>query len=234
MLFTMVMFISLAVNAEDKGKKVLKDGRTWNYIEYYSSGEKKDTIYSSYTLEGPIEFGGKTCYTFSGGSDPMNLVKSYFYEEDNCVYSYSSNYLTGEKTWHKELDFNMTLDMDDILSVDTILVGNQLCRRINLGWDIWVEGIGGRRLGIVTDWGVPVPGSYRGSRVISVYDGDKCIFIEEDFRKPAYTTDIKKVKNNVFQDKSIYNFQGRCLTSPQKGICIIRQGNGSTKKVIVR
>ena len=189
LLFFMIMCISLTIYAEDKGKNVLKDGRTWYYITFYSSGDRNDTIYSSYTLEGPIGFDGKTCYRFSGGGDTM------FYEQDNCVYSYSSDYLTGEKTWHKELDFNMTLGMDDVLSVDTILVGNQLCRRINLGYDIWVEGIGGRMCGIIANWRVPVPGSYRGSRVLSVYDGDECIFREEDFRKPAYTTEIKRMRS---------------------------------------
>ena len=192
-VFFLIACIVQTIYAEDKGKYVLKDGRTWNYIMYYSSGENNDTIYGSYMVEGPVEFDGKSCYQVSGGG-------TMFYEEDNCVYSYSPDYLTGEKTWRKELDFNMTLGMDNVLSVDSILVGNQLCRRINLGYDIWVEGIGGRKCGIVASWGVPVPGSYRGSRVLSVYDGDECIFREEDFRKPAYTTDVEKVKNNEYTD----------------------------------
>lgn len=192
-VFFLIACIVQTIYAEGKGKYVLKDGRTWNYIMYYSSGENNDTIYGSYMVEGPVEFDGKSCYQVSGGG-------TMFYEEDNCVYSYSPDYLTGEKTWRKELDFNMTLGMDNVLSVDSILVGNQLCRRINLGYDIWVEGIGGRKCGIVASWGVPVPGSYRGSRVLSVYDGDECIFREEDFRKPAYTTDVEKVKNNEYTD----------------------------------
>lgn len=152
-----------------------------------------------------------------------------FYEEDNCVYSYSSDHLTGEKTWRKELDFNMTLGMNKVLSVDSILVGNQLCRRINLGYDIWVEGIGGRKCGIVANWDVPVPGSYKGSRVLSVYDGDECIFREEDFRKSAYTTEIKKVRCEL-QDEPLFNLLGlRLSVKPQKGLYI-----KSGKKVIVR
>ena len=182
-VFLLIACIVQTIYAEDKGKYVLR-----NYIMYYSSGENNDTIYRSYTVEGPIEFDGKSCFRVSGGT--------MFYEEDNCVYSY----VTGEKTWHKELDFNMTVGMDNVLSVDSILVGNQLRRRINLGYDIWVEGIGGRKCGIVANWTGPVPGSYRGSRVISIYDGDECIFREEDFRKPAYTTDVEKVKNNEYTD----------------------------------
>lgn len=220
------MCTSLTIYAEDKGKNVLKDGRTWNYIMYYSSGEKNDTIYSSYTIEGPIEFDGKTCYRFSGGG-------TMFYEEDNCVYSYSSDYFTGEKTWQKELDFNMTLGMDNVLSVDSIMVGNQLCCRINLGYDIWVEGIGGRKCGIVANWGVPVPGSYRGSRVLSVYDGDECIFKEEDFRKPAYTTEIKKVRVEL-QDASLYDLRGHRIVTPIKGINIIPQNDGTMRKVMIK
>ncbi len=222
LLFFMIMCMAQVIYAEDKGKNVLKDGRTWNYIQYYSSGENgenNDTLYFSYTIEGPVEFDGKTCYCISGGG-------TMFYEENNCVYSY----ITDERTWHKELDFNMTVGMDDVLSIDSILVGNQLCRRINLGYDIWVEGIGGRKCGIVSFWRVPVPGSYRGSRVLSVYDGDECIFKEEDFRKPAYTTDIKKVRCEL-QDEShpIYDLNGVRIDQPKKGIYI---QNG--KKRIVR
>ena len=218
----MIVCIVQTIYAVDKGKNVLKDGRTWNYIMYYSSGENNDTIYRSYTVEGPVEFDGKSCYRVSGST--------MFYEEDNRVYTYSTDSVTGENTWQKELDFNMTLGMDNVLSVDSIWVGNQLCRRINLGYDIWVEGIGGRKCGIVANWRVPVPGSYRGSRVISVYDGDECIFREEDFRKPAYTTDVEKVNGDIFQDMTLFDLQGRKLQhTPQKGLYI---QNG--KKWIVR
>ena len=66
-VFFLIACIVQTIYAEDKGKYVLKDGRTWNYIMYYSSGENNDTIYGSYMVEGPVEFDGKSCYQVSGG-----------------------------------------------------------------------------------------------------------------------------------------------------------------------
>ena len=54
LLFFMIMCMAQVIYAEDKGKNVLKDGRTWNNIQYYSSGENgenNDTLYFSYTIE---------------------------------------------------------------------------------------------------------------------------------------------------------------------------------------
>ncbi len=212
-LILLFLAMQTVLLAEEKGKSILVDGRVWNYIMVYSNGETNDTTYHSYTAKGPVEFDGKSCYSVDG---------SIFFEEGNCVYSYSEDHISGEKVWQKELDFNMTLGMDNVVSIDSIMVGTQLHRRIKLDSDIWVEGIGGRKYGIFASWHDPVPGSLRTIRIISVYDGNECIFKEEDFQKSAYTTDVKKVMSNVLRDEPFYDLQGRKLQrAPQRGAYIL-------------
>ena len=212
-LLFMIMCLAQTILAEDKGKNVLVDGRVWNYIDVYYTGGKNDTTYHYMKAKGPVEFDGKSCYSVDG---------SIFFEEGNCVYSYSEDHISGEKVWQKELDFNMTLGMDNVVSIDSIMVGTQLHRRIKLDSDIWVEGIGGRKYGIFASWHDPVPGSLRTIRIISVYDGNECIFKEEDFQKSAYTTDVKKVMSNVLRDEPFYDLQGRKLQrAPRRGIYIL-------------
>lgn len=177
-ILILVLCLAQNIRAEETGKNVLVDGRVWNYIMVFWGDEKNDTTYHSYTAKGPVEFDNRLCYNVGG---------TMFYEEGNCLYSYSQNPLTGEEEWRKELDFNLSLDMDNVLSIDSILINDQPHRRINLVHDVWVEGIGSKGCGVFGNWGI-VPGTFLDSQVTSVYDGDECIFTADDFTKPSYTS----------------------------------------------
>ena len=175
-----------------KGHKMLVNGRTWNYVFLYKEGETIDTVYSSITIEGPVEFEGRQCYKVVPTS--IEEPQVFFYEEGSKVYIYDMDYGDFEHgypfVWKEAFDFNLTVGERAVTAVDTISVNGEYYRRLTLGHDIWVEGIGSREYGIVTSWGF-VPGSFRDAWVISVYDGDKCIFTAEDFTKPSITQEVR-------------------------------------------
>lgn len=171
-------------------RKMLANGRTWNYMSVYFNSPAPDTVYHSITIEGPVEFDGKQCYRRSNAS--QEDTNPYFYEEGDKVYAYKIVDDYGQYGWNKEFDFGIepgykeTYSMDDITivtreckSVDTVVVNGVQRRRLNFGDDIWVEGIGSSKSGIYADWGT-VPGSFMGSKLLSVYDGEKCIFTAAD------------------------------------------------------
>ena len=164
--------------------KMLVNGRTWNYMSVYYNA---DTVYHSYTLEGPVEFDGRQCYRI--GQD----TKQYFYEEGDKVYAYKIISDQGEYGWKEEFNFgiepgyketytdgDMTITVRECKAVDTIVVNGVQRRRLKFGEDVWVEGIGSSKSGIYSSWGVVI-GTFMGSKLLSVYDGENCIFTEEDF-----------------------------------------------------
>ena len=100
--------------------------------------------------------------------------------------------------------------------------------------DIWVEGVGSAISGIEDqnpshEPPVRKPGEY--TYFVSCYEDGECIFTAEDFDIPSA---IKPVKSSVSKDMEIYDLRGRRLKSPSKGINIIRQSDGTTRKVVVR
>ena len=166
--------------------KMLVSGRTWNYMSVYYNA---DTVYHSITIEGPVEFDGRQCYRI--GQDPK--LKRYFYEEGDKVYAYTIISDQGEYGWKEEFNFgiepgyketytdgDMTITVRECKAVDTIVVNGVQRRRLKFGDDVWVEGIGSSTSGIYSSWGVVI-GTFMGSKLLSVYDGEKCLFTEEDF-----------------------------------------------------
>ena len=167
--------------------KMLVSGRTWNYMSVYYNTPTPDTVYHSITIEGPVEFDGRQCYRI--GQD----TKQYFYEDGDKVYAYKIVSDQGEYGWKEEFNFriepgyketytdgDMTITVRECQAVDTIVVNGVQRRRLKFGDDVWVEGIGSSTSGIYSSWGV-VKGTFMGSKLLSVYDGENCIFTEEDF-----------------------------------------------------
>ena len=189
-LFIMMLIISQSILAEGKSHKLLVNGRTWNYMSYYypkHSGEVPDTVYGSMTIDGPYEFDGRQCYKLSNVS--LEEAINFFYEQDGKVYFYDIIVKNHKYYYEWKLDFNFNLNAgeDGVISVDTILVNNEYYRRLNFSRDVWIEGIGSLESALLSSWG-EVPGTFIGSEVISVYDGDKCIFTTDNFRQPAVST----------------------------------------------
>ena len=97
-------------NPEDyKGHKMLVNGRTWNYVFLYKEGETIDTVYSSITIEGPVEFEGRQCYKVVPTS--IEEPQVFFYEEGSKVYIYYMDYGDFEHgypfVWKEAFDFDL-------------------------------------------------------------------------------------------------------------------------------
>ena len=185
LIFIASVVCSFALFAQESDyRPMLVNGRTWNlrfpHRYYY------DTIYQTKTLAGPVEFDGKQCFRYGDEGDA-----EYYYEEDKKVYSYSEKVVFPR--WYQEYDFGLKVGESDVLSIDSVEIDGQLYKRFFLSRpDIWIEGIGGMRHGLHASTGY-YPISYMGfSEVLSVYDGDKCLCILDDFTKPAYNASVKE------------------------------------------
>ena len=215
-----VLCLTLPVFAEE-GCKMLVNGRTWNYKTFYWKGDDViDTVYHSISIDGPVEFDGRLCYKFASVS--LDEAKNFFYEEDDMVYFYGINAETGHYAWSEQFNFGLKPGENSVISIDSIIVDG-ICRRrliLNNG-DVWVEGIGSRESGILADWG-DTPGTFMGSEVISVYDGDKCIFTRADF--DGIATDGIGGVLAVPRNSAVYDLQGRRLNGEPRSGVYIRDG----------
>lgn len=175
------------VEESQKENKMLVSGRTWNYMSVYSNVPTPDTVYHSSTIEGPVDFDGRQCYRIENGTN------QYFYEDGDKVYAYKIVSDEGEYSWKEEFDFGimpgyketvtvdgMTLTVRECQAVDSIVVNGVQRRRLKFGDDIWVEGIGSSKSGVYSSWGV-VKGTFIASKLLSVYDGEECVFTAADF-----------------------------------------------------
>ena len=226
LLLSLLLCLTQTIFAEE-GHRMLVNGRTWNFMSFYYTDADPDTVYHSISIDGPVEFDGKQCYKYANKS--LEESTNFFYEEGNIVYYYGFDLETFEYGWKEQFNFDLTPDGNNVISVDTISVNGKNYRRLNLFNDIWIEGIGSIETGPLVDWG-DLPGTFMGSEVVSVCDGDECIFTTDDFKKPAYTTGIRKVKSDAKRYEAIYNLNGQTIHgTPQKGVYI---QNG--KKVIVK
>ena len=228
-VISLLICFFLNVYADETEHKMLVSGRTWNYIKLYLTPTVPDTVYQSITIDGPVEFDGKQCYKFANVA--LEDAKTFFYEEGGKVYSYSVNN-SGNHVWREEFDFNLEVGEKDLIAVDKMMINGEYHRRLIFFNDIWIEGIGSILDGIVSSWGF-VPMTFLGSRLLTVYDGDLCIFNSDDYRWPAVAavvTGVDVVEARKKDNTSIFDLYGRRLTSnPQKGL-YIRDG----KKYVIK
>ena len=166
-----------------------------------------------------------------------------YYEEGGKVYALDNG------KWIIVFDF--TLEMGDpcpnhpqmtVHSVDTINVGDNYYKRLWFGYSddegnlYWIEGVGSTRYGPFNQITEDIsPMSLRWEGLMSVYDGQTCIFEKNDFHQPGIDTGIRY--NNDYQGSLViiqeyktvlFNLQGRRLTTEPKHGVYIRNG----KKVV--
>ena len=195
---------SVVTMAQENNYKPLVDGRTvWKYT-MPTLGSAPITL--TVSLEGPVEFDGKTCYEMVILDDNnTNQTKgTYIYEDSGCVYVYNYwDYKPYE--WAKRFDFNLKEGENNVQSIETVTVCGVSYRCLNFGGDYWVEGIGDSRLGILPVsffTTMPTSGNSNSPSVhLSVYRDNQLIFTNEEFqtaiantlpetRKPVYNTFI--------------------------------------------
>ena len=225
---------------------MLRDGRVWNCMHVYRGGVdeqqvmKYDTVRYDCRVDGKDEIDGRTCYMLSWPSitnrgdtwevDMQNRCSNYYYEEGAKVYRHSSG------GWKLLFDFSLSEGDTDpftglkVVSVREMNIRGKFRRCIyfplsNYVADqiFWIEGIGSTQTGpYLFPADIQFPGSYRYSKLLSVYDGDSCIFDAKDLHATTEGIDAmgddKGAKTN---DKYVYDLQGRRVTgTPCPGIYI--------------
>ena len=182
---------------------------------------------------------------FGDNSYDMPLMRLFFdfgRDDFGRVFTWNADMNTGNTNWM-------------VYGIDDIMVNGRQFRRYTclqkyseagedlttieydddgVWHDVWVEGVGSAISGIEDqnpfhEPPVRKPGEY--TYFVSCYEDGECIFTAEDFDIPSA---IKPVKSSVSKDMEIYDLRGRRLKSPSKGINIIRQSDGTTRKVVVR
>ena len=205
--------------ASDNYKPMLVEGRVWKMMDCELSGwgNTIDTIYYSILIREKTVFAGKQCYkAFVIKDGQEERLASYLCEEDSVIYRYSEQV----EGWIKVFDFTLKVGEHNIATIDTICVSGRFYRRAyypdsfsDWGGEYVVEGIGSSFFGpnAVNDLSDSTCGSY----VLSVYDGDECVFTKDDFIKEAYHSE------NVESPKPIYNSfltEGKVWTMVYKGV----------------
>ena len=230
-LLTLFLIVCLSIKADDTFYRTLVDGRCWNFMEIYQNDNKTDTVYYSIEIEGEVEFDEKLCYRIKGYETEAFIP--YLYEDGGKVFTYKWDKTTESMVWEKVIDYTIKTNEQRVSSVDKIDVKGKLCRRIVFDdgrYDntVWVESIGSNHDGPFIGSGTVI-GTFRGRKLLSVYDGDELIFEEDDFMAPA-VTGIKTVTRDKSENNTFYDLQGRRLTAtPQRGV-YIRDG----KKYVVK
>ena len=243
-----MLCVSLAVNAQQNYRPMLKDGRQWNLVDIYQEGIGE----YHYRIDGTEAVDGKECF--------LTYASGYEIQEHGCTISKGSGgpYYLSEKEgkinyMFKEISrdvIDLTLDVGTsipgnvmVLSIDIIPVFGIPYRCIKFGiWNYWgeplywIEGIGSTwngPFGDRFDSGHGLPGSFYGTRLLSVFDGDKCIFDIDEFNKSRLATRVKECNDDPQPyelSSAIFDLQGRRLMQkPAKGI-YIQDG----KKVVVK
>ena len=96
--------------------------------------------------------------------------------------------------------------------------------------DIWIDGIGSMRLGLDGMGMIQAAGSI--PKLYRVTDVNGVIY--QSTLPSSWADGITTVRKKMTPDNTINDLQGRRLSSPTKGINIIRQSDGTTRKVIVK
>ena len=160
---------------------MFKDGRVWNCMEVHSRG-RNDTIMYSYRVMGTDVIDGHSCYVVSRD----NGGQSYFYEDGPKVYFHASDPDSPIKGWNLIYDFSAEVGQKvhggyTVTSVDTLSSGDIRRRRIGLDvydWDknrqCLIEGIGCTNH--LFNYTGDVIGSLCLDKLLTVYDGDACIY----------------------------------------------------------
>jgi hypothetical protein len=160
---------------------MFKEGRVWNCMEVHSRG-RNDTVMYSYRVKGTDVIDGHSCYVVSRD----NGGQSYFYEDGPKVYFHASDPDSPIKGWNLIYDFSAEVGQKvhggyTVTSIDTISFGGFPHRRLGLGvldWDMsrqcLIEGIGCTNH--LFNYTGDVIGSLCLDKLLTVYDGDKCIY----------------------------------------------------------
>ena len=239
------------ISSADAGKNAAfsfcTEGKTWNYTFFYLDVEGTHNEPYSYVVQGDTVIGGMAYKKIYHHKDDTKRLAFMMREEGNKVYK---RHLDKDEFLFFDFgrdDVGQVYNWNNVVNwmihaIDEIMVNNNLFRRYccyqeisetrldtieikevgQVQTDYWVEGIGSARYGIEAD-GLEIEPRLPGftEYFVSCYMNGECIFTEDDFSKPAYTTNIQKLRYKDSRKESLYDLQGRRLTGkPAKGIYI--------------
>ena len=193
-LLPLVASASLTANGQETYKPMLKDGRVWNCIEIHYKAGKLDTLTHEYRIEGTIEKDGHVCYNLYRGSNQIGL----YYEEGAKVFRYTAS------GWELLFDFSLSpgevaSEYNTVGEVKTIVMKGVPRRCLFFPWVScwWIEGIGSSFSGPnYFNFDIPVIGSFVCMKLMSVYDGDVCIFEADDLYSEEYREPLPFLEGN--------------------------------------
>ena len=223
--------VALTANGQESFKPMLKDGRVWNCIEVYIGEEKNDTVNREYRIKGASEIDGHVCYNLCLGSKPMGI----YYEEGPKVFHYTAN------GWELLFDFSLSpgetapcLGNLMVNKEETVVMKGESRRCLYFplttedGTELcWIEGIGSSLHGPY--YNNIVIGSLLSTKLLSVFDGDVCIFECDDFKPNTGGTSFTNILPKTLLGRSVYDLSGRKMVNDKlpRGIYI----EGGKKKV---
>jgi len=230
----------VCINAQSSYPPMLKDGRVWYLKDVYD--DHTDTY--KYVIQGKETVDGQECYLMYCHRNGNTFGPSRYIEKDRKIY------VMDDGGGCKEVfDFSLVAGGNSslitplqIISIDTITVCkiDYRCLMFDL-WNFyceqecWIEGIGSVSGGPswFYDKDIAVPGTFRASVLVSVWDGNECVFDIDEFRNAVNSTGVKCVEGyhddaNQTDNRKHFDLQGRRLANPPVKGVYIRDG----KKVV--
>ena len=208
-------------NGQKTYKPMLKDGRVWNCIEIHYKAGKLDTLTHEYRIEGTIEKDGHVCYNLYRGSNQIGL----YYEEGAKVFRYTAS------GWELLFDFSLSpgevaSEYNTVGEVKTIVMKGVPRRCLFFPWVScwWIEGIGSSFSGPnYFNFDIPVIGSFVCMKLVSVYDGDVCIFEYDDLMaNPAVEINEENFPDENFRNWVLSQEYGKDGVLTDEEIAIIK------------
>jgi hypothetical protein len=222
-------------------RPLVQKGKKWTY--HHNTYPSAYDYY--YTLEGDTVIAGKDCLMmYSENKDNTGAVvyEGALYEEDLKVYCFYPEKNEAELLYDFGCEVGDKLNRNGyeqiLLSAETIEMNGRYVKRFDfqaqtssgedepfvIGTISCMEGIGS-----TLDFFnmLPLNGNYNHLKAFEV--NGEIIYQNSDL-----VNDIRTVSKKQKTGDAIFNLQGRRLSAPVKGINIIRQSDGTTRKVIVK
>lgn len=240
--FTIVLcslFTALSSFAQSDYRPLVEQGKKWTF-----QNNTYQNVYDYYyTLEGDTVVAGKNCQKmYSENKDNTGAVvyEGALYEENKKVYCFYPEKDETTLLYDFDCEAGDTKKSMVVKEIRTDTIATVVKRYIFepylmsdngeefyvlLGNVSWIESVGSEK--DFFDM-LPMAGNYN-SLVACEVNGEFLFKLP-----PLPSSVIKPVERNFVNVNTVYDLQGRRSSNPHKGINVIRQSNGTTRKVVVK
>ena len=239
-LLLLLALLPFASFAQDDYRPLVEKGKKWTY--HHDTYQYVYDYY--YMLDGDTVVAGKNClkmYSDNRYNDHVVRYEGSFCEEGKKVYCFYPGLEDGRLLYDFGCEEGNTLKMTGadliVRSIADVELNGIEVKRFNfqaqqmiegeddpfvIGTLSWIEGVGATKDFFNM---LPLAGNYNSLMVCEV---------NGEILYNGVTNGITTVHNDLKSGHAIYDLRGRRLKSLSKGINIIRQSDGTTKKVVVR